>query len=322
MVLDINVKLFTMCPRLVLYLQEYYRVISSCFFHGSLLHIGMNLMSTAAISTMIERRLGTLTYILTVAWAVILTGVLYVSIAWLSQAVLGRDELMHSHALGFSGIMFHLLVLESNLIGPNASRSVFGIVNVPSYAYPMVMLVVMQVIMPNISFTGHLCGIVTGTLHLYGLLDGVLVNQGYLQEMEQWRLLRGLTSKDTFVPTPMVTAITTTNSNGESLRRDPRALLTAIRRGCQLILSFLFNILETIQISIFGRGRRANANTYIAGTMNTRSRSPRQAPTTTTATNQMEDSSTKENQMQEYDEEGSNWLPKDKTRERQQSQLL
>ena len=158
MVLDANVRLFTMCPRLVLHLHEYCRIVTSCFFHGSLMHIGMNMMSTAAISTMVERRLGTVAYVLTVLWSVVLTGILYVGIALTGQALMAKDDLMYSHSLGFSGIMFHLLVLESNLT-PNAQRSVFGFANVPSQAYPLVMLVVMQFIMPNISFLGHLAGI-------------------------------------------------------------------------------------------------------------------------------------------------------------------
>lgn len=258
MVLDANVRLFTMCPRLVLHLHEYYRIVSSCFFHGSLIHIGMNMMSTAAISSMVERRLGTLNYILTVLWSVLLTGVLYVSIAVAAQVLLAHDDLMYSHSLGFSGIMFHLLVLESNMT-PNAQRSVFGFANVPSQAYPVVMLVVMQFIMPNISFVGHLCGILVGMLHLYGVLDLVLLKESFLQEMEQWRILRSLTTKDNFVPTP------TNNSSSDSLRRDPRTLLPAARRGCQLLINLVRNVAETIMVAIFGRGRRANANIYLGG---------------------------------------------------------
>jgi membrane associated rhomboid family serine protease len=258
-VLDANIHLFTMCPRLVLYLHEYYRIVTSCFFHGSLLHIGMNMMSTAGISTLVERRLGTLAYCATVFWSVLLTGILYLSIAVTAYVVLGYDDLMYSHALGFSGIMFHLLVLESNMT-PNAQRSVFGFANVPSQVYPMVMLIVMQFIMPNISFVGHLCGIIAGTLHLYGLLDWFLLKESFLQEMEQWRILRFVTTKENFVPTP-----TSNLSSSDPLRRDPRTLLVALRQGCQFFFTFLGNVLETIHVAIFGRGRRANANLHLGG---------------------------------------------------------
>lgn len=302
-VLDVNVRLFTMCPRLVLYLHEYYRIVSSCFFHGSLMHIGMNMMSTAAISTMVERRLGTITYCLTVSWAVLLTGVFYVAIAVAAQRLVGHEDLMHSHSLGFSGIMFHLLVLESNM-APNSQRSVFGFANVPSQAYPLVMLVVMQFVMPNISFVGHLCGILTGTLHLYGILDLVLLKESFLQEMEQWRILRSLTIKDNFVPTP-----TTSNSSSDPLRRDPRTLVLAVRRGCKFVFTFILNVLETFQVAIFGRGRRANSNLYLGGGR---------------SWNSLWGSSAERNNSQEgqetYDEE--NWGTGHSLQERQQSPLL
>ena len=159
----------------------------------------MNMLSTAAIATLVERRLGTLSYIMTVLWSVLLTGILSLGMALGAQWLFGSDTLMNEHSLGFSGVMFHLLVLETNLT-PHGSRSVFGFINVPAYAYPAVMLVVMQVIMPNVSFTGHLCGILAGMMHLYGLLDVILVKDSYLREMEQWSVLRFLTSKENFVP--------------------------------------------------------------------------------------------------------------------------
>lgn len=221
------------------------------------MHIGMNMLSTAAIATMVEKRFGTLHYLLTVLWAIILTGIFYVSIAVAAQIILGNDDLMYSHALGFSGIMFHLLVLESNLT-PHGTRSVFGFVTVPSYAYPAVMLVVMQFIMPNISFTGHLCGILSGTFHLYGGLDFVIPKDSFLQEMEQWRMLRSLTNKDNFVATPPT-------SSSTECRRDPSSLLRSTRRACQLACTLIGHVVETIQVAIFGRGRRANSNIYPGG---------------------------------------------------------
>jgi len=261
MIFDINVRLFTMCPRQVLYLQHYYRIVTSCFFHGSLMHIGMNMLSTAAIATMVERRMGTFSYIFTVLWSVILTGIFSILLALGYQWLLHDDTLMNEHSLGFSGVMFHLLVIESNLQPNGSTRSLFGLVRFPSYAYPIVMLVVMQLIMPNVSFTGHLCGILTGLLQLFGCLDVILVNDSYLQEMEHnWGLLQFLVSKENFVPTP-------TNTSGESaVRRDPRILIRGLRRGCQSIASVLCRGRERLQVAIFGRGHQLNANVYLPTT--------------------------------------------------------
>ncbi|CAB9529323.1 Rhomboid-like protein 15 [Seminavis robusta] len=306
LVLDVPVRLFTMNPRRILYLHEYYRMVSSCFFHGSLMHIAMNMMSTAAISTLMERRLGTLAYILTVLWAVLLTSSLYVALAYVSHTLFWSDGLLNSHAVGFSGIMFHLLVLECNLV-PAATRSIFGLVQVPSYAYPLAMLVVMQVILPNISFCGHLCGIVTGMLQLYGVLDVVclVADESHLQTMEQWRILRPITSKENYVPV----RINNSSNNTSDLRRDPKTLWRSTQRTCHLAWTFAWNILETCQVAIFGRGRRVNANIYF--------------PAATTRSRGEDHSSNSIQLLQQSAEEESsssnnNWSPPP----RQQSQLL
>lgn len=122
---------FTMCPRLVLYLHEYYRFITAALFHGSLMHIGMNMMSTVAIGTSLEKRLGTLTIGLTILWGILLTASIYTFVSWLLYVTVGYEKMMYQHCLGFSGVIFQLSVLESNL-SPNRLRSVFGVFQVSS----------------------------------------------------------------------------------------------------------------------------------------------------------------------------------------------
>ena len=104
---------YTMNPRNVLYLREYYRFISSSLFHGGLMHLGMNMLSTAAISSLLEKRFGTLRQIVSILWSILLTSVVYTIVALLLSALLGMDDLMYQHSVGFSGVIFHLSVLES-----------------------------------------------------------------------------------------------------------------------------------------------------------------------------------------------------------------
>jgi rhomboid domain-containing protein 1 len=100
----------------------------------------MNMMSTLALSTLLEKQMGTLRHLLSILWAILMTNVVYILVSYLLSTLFAYDDLMFQHAVGFSGVLFHLLVLESNLLGQQESyRSVFGVINVPSWSYPWVL---------------------------------------------------------------------------------------------------------------------------------------------------------------------------------------
>jgi membrane associated rhomboid family serine protease len=255
LILDLDLHKVTLCPRLVLYLHEYYRIITSCFFHADLMHVGMNMVSTAAISGILEKRFGTLRHLVTTLWSVLLTSCVYILVAVFLSMGLGYDSLMYQHAVGFSGVIFHMSILECSL-APNRSRSVFGFFSVPSYLYPVALLVALQMFMPNLSFTGHLAGIFMGVLQVFGFLDPISVSDDYLREMESWTSLRWLTSRASFCATPAVSL-----TGGQ---RDPTALRQTIQQSCRTVKTFLGNVFETIQVAVFGRGRDANSNIQLA----------------------------------------------------------
>jgi len=251
-VFDLDLQHYTMNPRMIIHLNEYYRFITSCLFHGGLMHIGFNMMSTAAISSMLEKRMGTLQQTFTIAWAMLLTSSLYTLVALFLHLVLRKDGLMYQHSVGFSGVIFHLSVIECNMM-PHRTRSVFGFLSVPAYLYPWALLVVLQMFMPNLSLLGHLSGILTGTLQSYGVLDFLFVSEAYLQEMEKWTSLRLLSLQPNFVATPV-------SLETDQQARDTVSLRRALTNGLRLVCTFLKNILETIIVCIFGRGSDANDN--------------------------------------------------------------
>eukprot|EP00586_Coscinodiscus_wailesii_P015706 CAMPEP_0172499100 /NCGR_PEP_ID=MMETSP1066-20121228/122016_1 /TAXON_ID=671091 /ORGANISM="Coscinodiscus wailesii, Strain CCMP2513" /LENGTH=202 /DNA_ID=CAMNT_0013272659 /DNA_START=180 /DNA_END=785 /DNA_ORIENTATION=- len=184
---DPNLTHYTLCPRDVLYLHSYYRLVTNTLFHGGLMHIGMNMSATLAIGNTLERRFGTLKYGLTVSWGILLTSGVYVLTAWALSVVAGassNDGLMYSHSVGFSGVIFQLSVIEAHL-SPESSRSVFGFFRVPAWGYPWALLIAIQVIMPHISFMGHLAGIIVGTLQVYGYLDCFFPKNEFLRGMEE-----------------------------------------------------------------------------------------------------------------------------------------
>mmetsp|Transcript_25522 Transcript_25522/g.33844 ORF Transcript_25522/g.33844 Transcript_25522/m.33844 type:complete len:342 (+) Transcript_25522:213-1238(+) len=256
---------YTMCPRNILFLSEYYRIITSTLFHGGFLHFFMNMSSTAAISSSLEHRYGTLRLIFTILWGMILTSFIDIAAPWLMYMIFNNEEMMYQHAVGFSGVIFQLSTIEAN-INPDATRSVFGFVRVPSYLYPWALLIVLQVLIPNISFMGHLSGILVGTMQLYGLLDLVILpSDDYLRKMEEWPSIVKIMNLPSssqyrvqFVKTPFT-------SEGDGSRRNPSMLWSAIKRAFAMVWKFVRDVMETIKVCIFGRGRDANSNIQLGG---------------------------------------------------------
>jgi membrane associated rhomboid family serine protease len=103
----------------------------------------MNMMSTYAIGTLLERRIGTLRMICTVVLSTGTTAVLSIGAAIVLRTLFRYDTWMNQHSIGFSGVLFHWSVLECN-IGPHGNRNLFGIVEVPSFIYPWVLYVHMR----------------------------------------------------------------------------------------------------------------------------------------------------------------------------------
>jgi membrane associated rhomboid family serine protease len=248
---------YTMNPRLVLFLNEYYRLITSCLFHGSLMHIGMNMMSAAAIGNFLERKIGTLKHGITILWSMLLTSLIHILVSYGIYLLLGVESLMYQHSLGFSGVLFHLTLLQANL-SPKTSRDVFGLIRVSSTVYPWVLLVMLQFLMPNLSFLGHLSGLLVGTLQVHGALDCILPSDNYLRMCEKSRILQFLASKPGFINIPP-----------EEMMRDliPRrerlGLAMALMTGIGIIWKFIKDVAETIKVCIFGYGNE-NRNIHIS----------------------------------------------------------
>lgn len=252
---DPNLVDYTMCPRNVLYLHEFYRIITSALFHGSIMHLGMNMMSTYAIGNSLERRFGTFYYFLTVMWGIVLTSFIYmiisVSIFWIFDV----EGPFLQHSVGFSGVIFQLSVLESDS-SPDTHRSVFGFVSVPIMLYPWALLIAAQFIMPNISFLGHLSGILVGTLQTFNMLTYLLPKPIFLRELENSSntILQGITTHISFKPIPSDDALNTLLNCGENASdHGPYKLFL-------LIFTFIMNILETIKVIIFGRDNRSDGH--------------------------------------------------------------
>ncbi|CAM8973834.1 unnamed protein product [Rhodiola kirilowii] len=84
----------------------------------------------------------------------------------------GYGYLMNECAIGFSGILFSMIVIETSLSGVQYRR------------YAWILLIVFQLLMSNVSLLGHLCGILSGFAYTYGLFNLLIPGASFYSSIE------------------------------------------------------------------------------------------------------------------------------------------
>jgi membrane associated rhomboid family serine protease len=194
------------------------------------MHILFNMMSLYSLGGPLERALGTLCFLgLNLAIA-ILSNLQYVLGSWLAYKATGDLSWLVYCSVGFSGVLFGLVVrlkwgvvstfpnlrciflfyspqvLETKL-GDEQPRSLFGVCNVPAAAYPWALLILLQIMMPGISFIGHLTGILTGVMYIAGLLPWCSLKRSWILALEAHESYRGFTNRfSSYVNCPVESA--------------------------------------------------------------------------------------------------------------------
>lgn len=171
-------------PILVLMRGEYYRLVTSAFIHGGLLHIAMNMSTLLAIGRSLEMRYGSLMMLTFTLWGLVLTGILFVALVWYEQFTTAFLEwikmmssfaffmllrtysmtmtdpgAMNTTAVGYSGVLFAYALAEA-FHAPEPTRSVFGLLDVPTKSYPFILLVLIQVSLGTCVYQPSACSYV------------------------------------------------------------------------------------------------------------------------------------------------------------------
>ena len=131
----------SLSPEYIVFDTQIYRLVTSAFTHSGVLHLAFNMMSLLVLGSRVERCCGTVRFLLLVALSVLLTSCLYV----LSSLLLG-EVWMAGGVVGFSGVLFTLAVIESNLAMTSTTRPVFGTFAVPTWMYPLVLLFLLALV--------------------------------------------------------------------------------------------------------------------------------------------------------------------------------
>lgn len=164
---------FSFIPFLILKEGQYYRIVTSAFVHGGMFHIAMNMMSLVALGGALEPAYGSIRFLWISLLAIFLAGGIAFAFLYLCSVLINPSYLF-TNSVGYSGVLFSYAVIEA-FHSAEASRSVFGIFSVPTKWYPFILLLILQFILPNISFSGHLGGLLAGMLLISGIGNDLLL---------------------------------------------------------------------------------------------------------------------------------------------------
>ncbi|XP_048432470.1 rhomboid-like protein 15 isoform X4 [Pyrus x bretschneideri] len=158
------------------------------------------MMALVPLGSELERIMGTVRLLYLIILLAISNAVLHLLIAFLVayNPIHSYQYLMNECAIGFSGILFSMIVIETSLSG-HQSRSVFGLFNVPAKWYAWILLVVFQVVMPNVSLLGHLCGILSGFAYTYSLLNFLIPGTSFYSKIEASSLFSSCVRRPKFI---------------------------------------------------------------------------------------------------------------------------
>ncbi|XP_043697073.1 rhomboid-like protein 15 isoform X2 [Telopea speciosissima] len=187
-------------PSAVVSQFQVYRIYTSVLFHGSLLHVLFNMMALVPLGSELERIMGSVRLLYVMILLATSNALFHLLIALLvaHNPFHPYPSLMNECAIGFSGILFSMIVIETTLSGVQ-SRSVFGLFNVPAKWYAWILLVVFQLLMTNVSLLGHLCGILSGFAYTYGLFNYLLPGPSFYSAIESSSWLSSCVRRPKFI---------------------------------------------------------------------------------------------------------------------------
>jgi rhomboid domain-containing protein 1 len=142
-------------------LGQRYRLVLASFVHLSDTHLLYNMLSFVHKGVTLETELGSVTFAALVIYLGFISHALYTIFA-ISLAHAGiSNNWINKCVAGFSGVIFGLsTVLNMSADYRDAAESIFQ-VRLPLQA-AVFELALAQVLVPNASFAGHLCGVIAG----------------------------------------------------------------------------------------------------------------------------------------------------------------
>ncbi|CAF1984422.1 unnamed protein product [Rotaria magnacalcarata] len=143
---------------------DYMRILLAPFFHGDDMHLYYNMASFLYKGQQLETLFGSQYFALLLAILTLLSSLMLVLLGQLASSLLDNPEYLFTCAVGFSAVIFALKVITTHYTPAYGSNTFLGFIPISAKYIVWVELVVIQLITPNVSFLGHLAGILVGLL--------------------------------------------------------------------------------------------------------------------------------------------------------------
>ncbi|CAG0894494.1 unnamed protein product [Darwinula stevensoni] len=148
--------------------REWLRLLFSPFEHGDDMHLYYNMVSFLVKGASLEKQFGSPYFGVLIMSFCVLTNIVYVIISVAAWQLFEDFSYMVPCAIGFSGVIFALKVLTTFYNRQDNVR-LYGF-PVPSKYSVWIELVIIHLLVPRASFTGHLAGILVGIAYTSGIV--------------------------------------------------------------------------------------------------------------------------------------------------------
>lgn len=153
--------------------SQYRRLILGTLVHADEWHLYYNMASLMWKGKTLEKRLGCRYYAyLTLAFIIFTSGT-YVLLNFILSEFFEDDSYIFHCAVGFSGVLFAMKVLTTYIEPPSTSL-LLGFIPISSKWACWAELILIQILVPHTSFTGHLAGILVGLAFTRGPLKRIM----------------------------------------------------------------------------------------------------------------------------------------------------
>ena len=181
---------FGICYSPVVDSGQIYRVVTSEFTHGSIMHILFNSSAIVAFGQQIESIYGTLFFAILNIWLMLISQALsllshHAMIFWMPVSVGGHDQKwMISCSVGYSNILFGVLMIGS--LQGSKYINMYGC-QFPKALLPLLLLIISRIMVPNSDILGHSTGILAALIIKFcGLYNAQLLPKyKWIQAFEQ-----------------------------------------------------------------------------------------------------------------------------------------